>query len=108
VLINGHPFTILGVTPENFDSAIGGYRPGVFIPISMVEIAMPWMAPSDDLNNHQSIWLTLVARLKPGVSRSQAGASLEPLWHSLRAYELTLYKSSSARFKKALLRNGST
>ena len=69
VLINGHPFTILGVAPENFDSAIGGYRPGVFIPISMVEIAMPWMAPRDDLNNHQSIWLTLVARLKPGVSR---------------------------------------
>ena len=46
VLINGHPFTILGVAPENFDSAIGGYKPGVFIPISMVEIAMPWMAPA--------------------------------------------------------------
>ena len=68
VLINGHPFTILGVAPANFDSAIGGYKPGVFIPISMVEIAMPWMAPRDDLNNHQSIWLTLVARLKPGVT----------------------------------------
>ena len=92
VLINGHPFTILGVAPENFDSAIGGYKPGVFIPISMVEVAMPWMAPRDDLNNHQSVWLTLVARLKPGVSQSQAEASLGPLWHSLRAYELTLYK----------------
>src|SRR5579859_4185874 len=43
VLINGHSFTILGVAPENFDSAIGGYKPGVFVPISMVEIAMPWM-----------------------------------------------------------------
>jgi predicted permease len=103
VLINGHPFTILGVAPENFDSAIGGYKPGVFIPISMVEIAMPWMAPRDDLNNHQSIWLTLVARLKPGVSASQAEASLGPLWHSLRAYELTLYKSSSEHFKKHFL-----
>src|SRR4029079_9214096 len=30
VLINGHPFAILGVAPINFDSAIGGYRPGVF------------------------------------------------------------------------------
>ena len=103
VLINGHPFIILGVAPENFDSVIGGYKPGVFIPISMVEIAMPWMAPRDDLNNHQSIWLTLVARLKPGVSRSQAQASLEPLWHSLRAYELTLYKKASPRFKKNFL-----
>jgi predicted permease len=103
VLINGHPFTILGVAPENFDSAIGGYKPGVFIPVSMVEIAMPWMAPRDDLNNHQSIWLTLVARLKPGVSASQAEASLGPLWHSLRAYELTLYKSTSEHFKKHFL-----
>src|ERR1700722_4998705 len=30
VLINGHQFTILGVAPENFDTAIGGYKPGVF------------------------------------------------------------------------------
>ena len=107
VLINGHPFTILGVTPENFDSAIGGYKPGLFIPISMVEIAMPWMAPRDDLNNHQSVWLTLVARLKPGVSISQSEASLGPLWHSLRAYELTLYKGRSERFKKNFLDNSS-
>jgi putative ABC transport system permease protein len=105
VLINGHSFTILGVAPQNFDSAIGGYKPGVFIPISMTEVAMPWMAPRDDLNNHQSIWLTLVARLKPGVSRQQAEASLGPLWHSLRAYELTLYKSRSDRFKKSFLDN---
>ena len=105
VLINGHTFTILGVAPENFDSAIGGYKPGVFVPMSMVEVAMPWMAPRDDLNNHQSVFLTLVARLKPGVSRAQAEASLGPLWHSLRAYELSLYKSKSERFKKNFLDN---
>ena len=86
VLINGHPFTILGVAPENFTSAIGGYKPGVFIPISMADIALPWMNARDNLTNHQSIWLTLVARLKPGVSMSQAEAGLGPLWHSLRAY----------------------
>jgi predicted permease len=103
VLINGHAFTILGVAPQNFDSAIGGYKPGVFVPASMVEVAMPWMTPRDDLNSHQSIWLTLVARLKPGVSMSQSEASLGPLWHSLRAYELTLYKSRSEHFKKNFL-----
>ena len=105
VLINGHTFTVLGVAPPNFDSAIGGYRPGVFVPMSMVEIAMPWMAPRDDLNNHQSIWLTIVARLKPGVSATQAQASVGPLWHSLRAYELTLYKNHSDRFTKGFLDN---
>lgn len=105
VLINGHSFTIVGVAPENFQSAIGGYRPGLFIPVSMVEIAMPWMAPRDDLNNHQSIWLTLVARLKPGINATQAEAGLGPLWHSLRAYELTLYKSRTEHFKKDFLDN---
>jgi predicted permease len=103
VLINGHSFTIVGVAPENFQSAIGGYRPGLFIPISMVEIAMPWIAPRDDLNSHQSLWLTLVARLKPGISATQAEAGLGPLWHSLRAYELTLYKSRTEHFKKDFL-----
>jgi predicted permease len=105
LLINGHPFTILGVAPKNFSSAIGGYRPGVFIPISMVDVAIPWAVTGHRLDNHQSIWLTLVARLKPGVPISQAEASLGPLWHSLRAYELTLYKSRSERFKKGFLDN---
>jgi predicted permease len=105
LLVNGQPFTILGVAPQNFSSAIGGYRPGVFIPISMVDVAIPWAAPGHRLENHQSLWLTLVARLKPGISASKAEASLGPMWHSLRAYELTLYKSRSERFKKGFLDN---
>jgi putative ABC transport system permease protein len=103
VLVNGHPFTILGVAPENFDSAIGGFRPGVFLPLSMVGMAIPWRAQLDDLNNHRSAFLTLVARLKPGVTRAQAEASLGPLWHTLRANELTLLKNPSERFKKGFL-----
>jgi putative ABC transport system permease protein len=103
VLISGHPFTILGVAPPNFQSAIGGYKPGVFIPLTMSEIAMPWTVPRDNLNNHLSIWLTLVARLKPGVSHTQAEAALGPLWHSLREHELTYYKAPTERFKKHFL-----
>ena len=71
----------------------------------MVDIAMPWMAPRDNLNNHQSIWLTLVARLKPGVTKAQAESSLGPLWHSLRTYEFTLYKARSERFRKNFIDN---
>jgi predicted permease len=98
VLINGHPFTILGIAPQHFDSAIGGYRPGVFVPTSMVAIAIPWRATVDDLTNHRSVWLTLVARLKPGITIPQSEASLAPLWHSLRATELTLYQNPSQHF----------
>ena len=103
ILINGHSFTIIGVAPPNFDSAIGGYRPSVFVPTSMVDFAIPWRAPLDDLNNHHSTWLTLVARLKPGVTRQQAEASMRPLWHSLRAEEFASSKSRSERFRKNFL-----
>jgi predicted permease len=97
-LVNGHPFTIVGVAPPHFDSAIGDFRPGIFVPITMVDIADPWRNVLDDIHNHQSVWLTLVARRKPGISAAQAEASLGPVWHSLRASELTLYKSHTTRF----------
>ena len=103
LLVNGHPFTILGVAPEGFQTAIGGSKPGVFLPVSMSEIAMPWTAPRDDWNNHKSVWLTLMARLKPGVTRTQAETAMGPLWYSLRAQELEGYGRSSARFKDGFL-----
>lgn len=105
VNVNGHPFTIVGVAPENFQTAIGGYKPAVFLPISMSDVAMPWRAPLDSLNNHRAVWLTLVARLKPGVNATLAEASLAPLWHALRAQELTLFKTHSDRFTKGFLDN---
>ena len=105
VRINGQPFTIVGVAPEGFQTAIGGYKPGLFLPMSMSEIAMPATAPRDTHNNHQFIWLTLIARLKPGVTITQAEASLAPLWHALRAQELTLYKERTPRFSKNFLDN---
>ncbi|HTB97098.1 MAG TPA: ABC transporter permease [Terracidiphilus sp.] len=98
VLLNGHSFSIIGVAPPNFDSAIGGYRPGVFIPLSMEAMALPWRTPLEDLTNHRAAWLTLVARLKPGITSSQAQAGLGPLWHALRARELSLYKNPTPRF----------
>jgi len=103
VLINGHQFTIVGVAPSGFHSAIDGYKPGVFLPVTMSEIAMPWTVPRDNMRNHQSLWLTLIARLKPGVTRQQAEASMGPLWYSLRAQELTGYGKVSARFKVGFL-----
>src|SRR6202789_68065 len=103
VRINGHPFTIVGVAPEAFQTAIGGYKPGVFLPISMPALPMPWRLSRENLNNHQSIWLTLIARLEPGRTIAHAQASLGPLWHALRAQELTLYKNRTEHFSKHFL-----
>ena len=98
--VNGHPFTIVGVAPENFHTAIGGYRPAVFLPVTMVDIAIPWTATIHRYDNRQSAWLTIVARRKPGISIQRAQAAMLPLWRALRANELPLYKQASQKFKE--------
>ena len=97
VLVNGHSFTVIGVAPNHFDSAIGGYKPSIFVPVTMVEQAIPWRAPFDDLHYRKSAWLVLVARLKPGVTVAQAQASLGPLWHSFARIRIHALKIEVGR-----------
>jgi putative ABC transport system permease protein len=106
VEVNGHPFTIVGVAPEGFNTAIGGYRPVLFVPVTMVDTVIPWSAPLKRVTNRQSLWLTVVARRKPGVSIAQANAAMLPLWHALRASEVGLFKETSAKWRQEFV-NGS-
>ena len=95
--INGHPFTVIGVAAPNFHSAIAGYTPKLFVPMMTKPLVTPgW----NDLDNRRSAYLTVIARLKPGVSRGQAEAAMTPLWRSLRAAELVDIKDKTAQFSK--------
>jgi putative ABC transport system permease protein len=96
--INGHPFQIVGVAPEGFRTAIGGYRPRVFLPVTMVEEAMQWTAPDRRLENRLNIWLTIAARLKAGVTIDQAHANISTLWKALRVEEVKLYPHATEKF----------
>src|SRR4051812_16565179 len=96
VLINGNPFTIIGVVQPGFDSVIGGTIPDVFVPITM----KPQMTPGwDELEDRRSKWLNIVARVKPGITVQQAEAGITPLWKSLRATELQSITAHSQRFR---------
>jgi predicted permease len=99
VLINAHPYTIVGVTRPGFHSVVAGATPSLFLPATAKNQITPrWQ----DLEERQSYWLTVVGRLKPGISRGKAEASLAPLWHALRVEE---FKSIThqARWQKAFL-----
>jgi putative ABC transport system permease protein len=78
-------------------SAIGGFKPKVFLPMSMKPVVQARM---DDLEDRRSRWATIVARLKPGVSEATAAASLQPLWKSLRAEELKSIDRTTPRFRQ--------
>ena len=97
IVVNGRPYTIIGVAQPGFDSIIAGTVPDFFVPITM----KAQMTPSwDDLENHRSRWLNIVARLKPGVTLQQAEAGINPLWKSLRAAELASIPTASQRFRE--------
>lgn len=101
--LNGHPFTIVGVAAPQFQSAVWGQLSAVFVPLSMLDTAMP--GAGDWLTDHTWRWINIFGRLKPGVSAAQAQASLAPLWHALRAAELKALGQRSPRFVAGFLTN---
>jgi putative ABC transport system permease protein len=97
ILINGNTFTIIGVVQPGFDSVISGTAPDLFAPITMKAKMTPgW----DDLENHRTKWLNIVARLKPGLKAQQAEAGINPLWKALRAAELQSIPARSQQFRE--------
>jgi len=96
ILVNGIPFTIIGVTQPGFNSVIGGTNPDIFVPITMKAQMTPgW----DELEDRRSKWLNILARVRPGMTTQQAEAGITPLWKSLRTIELQSITSKNQRFR---------
>jgi predicted permease len=100
LLLNAHPFTIVGVVQPGFHSVVAGETPGLFVPASVKSIITPrWQ----DFEDRQSHWITIVGRLKPGESLQQAQAGLDPLCHAIRAEELKQFGYHSERTRRLFL-----
>jgi putative ABC transport system permease protein len=96
-LVNGHPFTIIGVAQPGFHSVVMGDTPDIFAPMMMKSQVMPG---NDDLADRRSSWLNIVARLKPGISRDQAEAGINPVWSAIRTDELKQMGHSTESFRE--------
>jgi len=104
ILINGHPFTIVGIVQPGFASAIAGTIPDFFVPITMkAQMTPQW----DELEDRRSKWLNIIARLKPGMSVQQAEAGINPVWKSIRMMELQSITSKSQRFREQFVQRSS-
>ena len=80
IIINGHPMTIVGVTPEGFEGTTLGSEPDVYVPISMRGLMSPGFTGFD---NRRSYWAYLFARLKPGVTMEQAGVEINATYSAI-------------------------
>lgn len=77
ILLNEHPFTVVGVTPPGFNGTEVGESPDVFAPMTMQEVMMPGLAKA--LMMPRSNWLRIIGRLRTGTDVRQAEAELTTL-----------------------------
>ncbi len=76
--INGAPFTVVGVAPQGFLGVSAVFGPDVWLPATMAQQVLP-PELQDVLQQRGKPFFQGIARLKSGVSRSQADASFETL-----------------------------
>jgi predicted permease len=85
--VNNYPYTIVGVLQPGFDGMELGRSPKLFLPV-MMEKEVIVGNPEDMLKERRQRWVNAFGRLKPGVTRERAKASLQPFMHSMLEMEV--------------------
>jgi macrolide transport system ATP-binding/permease protein len=77
VTLNGHSFTVIGVAPAGFTGVDVGFDPDVYLPVSMHQ----WARPGGDFwfEERRALLMSIIGRLKPGVTMSQAQAQMRTI-----------------------------
>jgi putative ABC transport system permease protein len=97
ITLNGQPMTIVGVTPPGFFGVAVGESPDVFVPVMMkAQMTPTW----DDLLSRRSRWLTIMARLKRGVSAQQAESAMNVVYRQINEQELKEIQNPSKSFRE--------
>jgi len=78
--VNGHPLTIIGVTPRGFFGEVVAQATDLWIPLVMQPELGSGEQGRDYLDRWDASWLLLMGRLAPGATLDQARASLNTLF----------------------------
>src|SRR5271156_4947940 len=90
-VVNGNSLTVVGVARPGFTGIQVGQIPDLFIPITMKAQVTPNWDGLADRNDH---WVTMLGRLKRGMSADKAQAGLAPLYRALMESDGTALKLS--------------
>ena len=82
--VNGQSLTVIGVAPDGFTGAMPGWRPAVYVPLTM-----RWLIQPDEPRGYEQSpinrFLYAFARLRPGVTAEQAAAELNGFYSGIVA-----------------------
>ena len=91
--VNGYPFTVIGVSAQSFNGISVGVSPDLRIPIMMNTQVRPDSRPV--FNNRGSMWMSVIARLRPGVSVQQAQADADTIFQIWRQPDIARIKGDT-------------
>ncbi len=105
LLVDGYPVTIVGVSRAGFDGTDPGSSPQIRIPIMMEKELDPQFAEFYSMKNRRGRWVNVFGRMKPGVTITQAKASLQPFFHQILNMEVREkdFATAAPETKKAFL-----
>ena len=94
IRLNGYPFTVIGVAHQGFEGDVVGEQMAVFVPLSM----QPEIIRGRHWRNSENVsWLSLIGRLKTGVTAAQAEANLNVVFQQAQKADYGAALSSDDR-----------
>jgi predicted permease len=75
LILNGIPFTVIGVAGGGFGGTFFGFVYDLWLPTAMA----PAVLQRSDLEDRRTVWLEAVGRLRPGVSPARAQAEMNTI-----------------------------
>jgi predicted permease len=104
IVVNGHDMTVVGVAAPGFSGVQLEFVPQIFVPVMMKAQMTPlW----DSLKDRRHRWVNAFGRLKPGVTREQAQASIQPFFKGVLEMEVkeAAFRNASPETRAAFVKN---
>ena len=97
LVVNGHPMTIIGVAAQGFTGMQVGSTSDVMVPMMMkAQMTPTW----NDLDNRRSRWVTIMGRLKPGITPDAAEVQLNVVYKQINQQEIQALSNVSDSFRQ--------
>ncbi len=105
IRVNNYPMTIVGVSQPGFEGMEPGLPGEIFAPVTMSLQLFSQDDPSQ-LYDRRLRLVNVYGRLRPGVTRKQARAALQPLFHQILDREVRepAFRNATAYDKEQFLR----
>lgn len=100
VQINAESMTVVGIAPDGFGGLEVGSAPDLYLPTMMKAQASPtW----DEISSRRAHFLTVMARIKPGMAVSEASAEANLVFKRIMADEEKTFTTASPGFRAKFL-----